>query len=193
MGTETGVSTASRHTNVLRTELRWAARATGRAAPEDVYDLLADLRSHLVWGGEHQGRTTRLLSMEAPEGPARVGTEFRSAGTDPMGRFEDTSVVTRAERPRLFEFVTEARLVTAGGRTVEWTLVHRYEITPSPQAGCQVHYQGRIVRISELPGMLRLLGIPGIRTLALKASGGLAARGLRNLVRLAEERAGAGV
>ena len=193
MGTETGVSTASRHTNVLRTELRWAARAAGRAAPEDVYDLLADLRSHLVWGGEHQGRTTRLLSMEASEGPARVGTEFHSEGTDPMGRFEDTSVVTRAERPRLFEFVTEARLVMGGGRTVSGRSSTATRSRQARRLAVGSITRGRIVRISELPGMLRLLGIPGLRTLVLKASGGLAARGLRNLVRLAEERAGAGV
>jgi predicted nucleotidyltransferase len=49
-----------------------------------------------------------------------------------------------------------------------------------------------VARISELPGMLGLLGVPGLRTVALRASGGVARRGLRNLVRLAEERTAAG-
>jgi hypothetical protein len=184
--------TGNRGANALRTELSVGAHATCRASAEDVYDLLADLRGHLVWGGERQGRRTRLLSVEAPEGPATVGTEFRSEGTDPMGRFRDASVVTRAERPRLFEFVTEARLATRRGRTVEWTNVHRYELAPRPAGGCRVDYRVTVARISELPGMLGLLGVPGLRTVALRASGGVARRGLRNLVRLAEERAAAG-
>ena len=41
-------------------------RSETTAAPEAVYDLLADLRSHLVWGGERQSSGFRLLTMNAP-------------------------------------------------------------------------------------------------------------------------------
>ena len=86
------------------------------ASAEAVYDTLADLRSHFEWGGERQGKKTRLLSIEAPEGPAVAGTEFETTGADPMGAFADRSVVTEASRPRAFEFVTEARLTTKKGK-----------------------------------------------------------------------------
>ena len=51
-----------------------------------------------------------------------------------MGTFIDTSVVTEATGPSLFEFVTEARLSTKKGKVVEWTLVHRYEIASRARA-----------------------------------------------------------
>ena len=47
-----------------------------RAPATVVYDLLADLPSHLEWGGQRQGETTRLLTLQAPQGPASVGVEF---------------------------------------------------------------------------------------------------------------------
>ena len=109
------------------------------AAPaEIVYDLLADLRSHAEWGGRRQrSKKFRLTSIEAPPGPAGVGTEFGSTGVDPSGRFTDSSVVTEATRPAVFEFVTEARLQPKRGEVLEWTNVHRYEISPRAE-GCEV-------------------------------------------------------
>ena len=55
------------HNPVIRFE------ASCRAPAEAVYDLLADLQSHLEWAGERQLETTRLLTMEAPQAPATVG------------------------------------------------------------------------------------------------------------------------
>ena len=161
------------------------------APAEAVYDLLADVRAHLEWGGRRQTKKSfRLLSIEAPEAPASVGTEFSSTGADAMGRFADSSVVTAASRPSLFEFVTEARLTTKKGAVVEWTIVHRYELTPKGE-GCRVSYTERIARVSELPGSLALFKVPGLRSIGLKISGSYVRKGLRNLTRLAEERAGA--
>jgi hypothetical protein len=160
------------------------------AAPaEIVYDLLADVRSHLEWGGAMQKKKSyRLSSIQAPEGPASVGTEFSSSGADAMGTFNDTSVVTEATRPSLFEFVTEARLSTKKGRVVEWTLVHRYEIGPVGE-GCTVSYTIRTVRISELPGPLRLFNVPGLRSVLTRVARSNVRRGFRNLVMVADERA----
>ena len=68
---------------------------SGRATAGAVYDLLADLHSHLDWGGQRQLETTRLLTLEAPSGPAGVGVEFLTTGSDgKAARWSDRSVVT---------------------------------------------------------------------------------------------------
>lgn len=171
-------------------ELRVHLEEASEAPADVVYDLLAEIRTHLEWAGTRQPKENfRLLTVEAPEGAASVGTEFSSTGADPMGRFADSSVVTEASRPDLFEFVTEAGLSTKG-KVAEWTNIHRYEIAPhSP--GCRISYTLRVVRISELPGEMAMFKVPGLRSLGLKISASFARRGLRNLARLAEERVGA--
>jgi uncharacterized protein YndB with AHSA1/START domain len=179
---------SGRRANALKRELTIRARATSTAPPEVVYDVLADLRSHAQWGGERQKPKTRLIAVDAPEDPAGVGTEFRTRGTDPMGEFADTSVVTEAERPRMLEFVTEARLTTRKGKIADWTNVHRYEIAPAG-TGSRISYSARIARITELPGALSMLNMPILSAVAMKASAGVARRGVENLARVAEERA----
>jgi hypothetical protein len=178
--------------NALKGELSVRLEETSRAPAEAVYDLLADISSHLEWGGRAQPKTTyRLLSVDAPEGRATVGTEFASTGADGMGTFADSSVVTEATRPSLFEFVTEAKLSTKKGVVVEWTNVHRYELEPRAD-GCRIVYTVRILRMSELPGPLVAFKIPGLRALGLRVGGANSRKGLRNLARLAEERAETG-
>ena len=179
----------SRRANALKgRELRVHLEEASGAPADVVYNLLAEIGTHLEWAGTMQPKETfRLLSIEAPEGPASVGTEFSSTGADPMGRFADSSVVTEASRPGVFEFVTEARISTKKGNVIEWTNIHRYEIAPRAQ-GCRISYMLRVVRISELPGEMAMFRIPGLRSLGLKISGSFARRGLRNLALLAEER-----
>ena len=174
--------------NALRGELVVRLQESSKAPADAVYDLLADIPSHLEWGGRQQKKKYRLLSIDAPEGPARVGTEFSSTGADAMGEFADSSVVTEATRPSLFEFVTEARLSTKKGTVVEWTTVHRYEITPLAE-GCRIVYTFRTVRMSELPGALVAFKIPGLRAIPLRMGGSNLRKGFRNLARLAEQRA----
>jgi hypothetical protein len=178
--------TVGARANALRRELVIAVEETARARAEEVFDVLVDLRSHLVWSGERQQPGTRLLSIEAPEGPAAVGTEFTSTGTDGSARFADRSVVTVATRPSVFEFVTEAQR-EAKGRVAGWTIVHRYELTPSGE-GCRVGYTIRVTRISALPGALRLFNVPGLSALLRKVAAGVSRRGVRNLAAFAEER-----
>jgi hypothetical protein len=176
--------------SALKRELRIHVEATSGASAEVVYDLLADVRSHLEWGGAMQPKKTfRLLSLDAPEGSASVGTEFRSTGTDATGRFADSSIVTEASRPGMFEFVTEARLTTKKGDVVEWTIVHRYELS-ALEAGCRVAYTQRIVRVSALPGSLAAFKVPGLRAIGLRISGSFVRKGLRNLTSLADRREG---
>ncbi|HET9672853.1 MAG TPA: SRPBCC family protein [Actinomycetota bacterium] len=177
-----------RGANALAEELVIRVEGTSRASAATVYDVVADLRSHLDWAGERQKRSSRLLSIEAPEGPAAVGTEFHTTGADPMGTFADRSVVTEATAPSAFEFVTDARLTTKKGAVVDWTNVHRHELEPDGE-GCRIAYTIRIVRISELVGMLGSFKVPGLRALALTASSRIARRAVRNLAAVAEARA----
>lgn len=175
--------------NALKGELTVRLEETSGAPTEAVFDLLSDIRSHLEWGGRAQPKKSyRLLSIDAPEGRAAVGTEFASTGADGMGTFADSSVVTEATRPSLFEFVTEAKLSTKKGLIVEWTNVHRYELEPRAE-GCRIVYIVRILRISELPGPLVAFKIPGLRALGLRIGGANSRKGLRNLARLAEKQA----
>jgi hypothetical protein len=53
--------------------LRFEGSSDGSA--EAIYDLLSDLTTHLSWAGAQQSETTRLLTLDAPAGRARVGTE----------------------------------------------------------------------------------------------------------------------
>lgn len=159
------------------------------APAEAVHSLIADLRKHMQWAGEMQPKKNfRLVSTEAPEGEARVGTEFRTVGADPSGRFTDASVVTEATRPRAFEFVTEARLETKRGRGVDWTNVHRYELIPDGE-GTRVVYSLRIERISELRGPLVAFKGAGAKKPRSQGFGLVREEGLRNLARLADGRA----
>jgi hypothetical protein len=176
--------------NALKREILVTLVVSGGASAEHVYDVLADPRTHLTWGGERQRTKYRLISLEAPAGPVSVGTEFASTGADAMGRFIDRSVVTEATRPSELEFVTEARLETTKGEVAEWTVVHRYELTPTAD-GCRVGYTIRVTRISALPGILKLFNVPVLAGLARAVAAAGPRRGLRNLVALAEERAGA--
>lgn len=180
--------TGHRGANALRQDLVVQVDATSRATARAVYGVLADLASHVVWAGERQGKHTRLLTMDAPTGPAVVGTEFRSTGADPMGTFSDRSVVTEATPGKAFEFVTESRLTTKKGIASDWTNVERYEFAPT-EAGCWIVCTSRVTRISALPGMLRVFNVPGLRGLGLAVSAKVSRRSVRNLARLAEEQA----
>jgi hypothetical protein len=159
-----------------------------RAPAEVVYDLLADLQSHLEWAGQRQLETTRLLTLTAPPGPARIGVEFLSTGSDgKTARWSDRSVVTEATRPEVFEFVTEGRRQGKPGRR-PWlcTAVHRYAIAPEA-GGCQVTYTEALTRLDGAPWILRT---PGVSRIVFRVSARYMRRGFDGLLALAEERAG---
>ena len=173
--------------NALKKELLVRAEADSAASADTVYGVLADLGTHTIWAGERQKEKTRLLTIDASVGPGVVGTEFQSTGVDPMGTFDDRSVVTEATPGRVFEFVTDVGLTTKKGRTSAWTSIQRYELTPIPK-GCRIAWTQRITRIDELPGMVALFNVPVLRELGLKMSAKVSRRTVRNLARYAEER-----
>lgn len=155
------------------------------AAPrEAVYDLLADLRSHLRWAGSEQSGDFRLLSMDAPDGPARVGSVFATTGTIPMSatRWEDRSTITVADRPSTFEFATEAH-AGRGSNAMQARYVHRYELART-STGCTVTYTMTQERIAH--PILRL-ALPVVRQMMWSVGIPMfAGRGLRNLIKDAE-------
>jgi hypothetical protein len=159
-----------------------------RAPAEVVFELLADLQSHLDWAGQRQRETTRLLTLAAPPGPAGVGVEFRSTGSDgKVARWSDRSVVTEATRPEVFEFVTDGhRQGKPGRRPWRCTAVHRYVIAPKA-GGCKVTYTEVLTRLDGAPWLLRT---PGVNRIVLRVSAKYMRRGFDGLLALAEERTG---
>lgn len=159
------------------------------AAPvEAVYDVLADLQSHLDWAGERQLETTRLLSMQAQEGPATVGIEFLTTGSDgKAARWSDRSVVTEATRPEIFEFVTEGRRDGKPGST-PWhiTAINRYELAEKGEVSVVTFTQ----ELTRLEGAPWPFTAPGIKRLVRRVSSKYMRRGFDGLLALAEERSG---
>jgi hypothetical protein len=156
------------------------------APPEMVSDTLADLQTHLEWGGAEQRSDFRLLSLDAPEGPATVGTSFTSTGAIPMSvrMWSDRSTVTIAERPDTFEFVTQAT-ARRPRRSMEATYRHRYEITAA-QGGSQVSYT--FTQLEASHPFLRM-ALPVVRAMTWRVGiPFLAARGFRCLLATAERR-----
>jgi len=159
---------------------------TCEAPAQVVYDLLADLKSHLDWTGAGPKAKRGLLSMDAPTGPARVGTEFHSTGTDADGSWDDHSVVTQAERPRVFEFVTEGQAANMAGKVkFRQTVVYRYEISPR-DTGSVITF---VVQPTELGGEFASLAkAPIIGRLVYRLAARTMRRGPRSLATLAGHR-----
>jgi Polyketide cyclase / dehydrase and lipid transport len=157
---------------------------TSSASPEAIYDVIADLRNHVVWSGEMAASEGfRMLSLDAPEGTAAVGTTFSSSGSAQKDTFHDTSVVTEASRPSRFVIETDATLQRKSAPTWEAHFVHAYDIRPDG-AGSRIVYTETIEGVNYLPYWLK----PGIRTIFRPWVNRADRRQLRNLARLAEER-----
>jgi hypothetical protein len=165
-------------------------RFTGRseAPPRVVYDLLADLSSHLEWGGRRQSKTFRLLSIDAPPGPAEVGTVFESVGRIPMNssQWHNHNTVTKADRPSAFEITTEARIPWSKRAPGEGTFVNRFDIEEEG-AGSRVSYTNRQLRFRNPPWGLRY---PLMRSITARVWVPIwYRRGFLKLLGMADERA----
>ena len=165
--------------------VRTRTSVTSHASPEDVYDVIADMRAHLEWSGERASDPTfKLLSLEAPDGSASVGMAFSSTGANYNGTFHDRSVVTVASRPTVFVIETDARLERKHGRTWHAHFAHRYDIEPH-QGGSRITYTETIERVNYVPYWLKPWSRPIFTPLVNRAD----RKQLENLARLAEERA----
>ncbi len=180
------VSTIDEKGGKAKQRVDWSARVSGRcqAPPEAVYDRVADLRTHPEWNRPERPGAKGMLSMDAPDGPARVGEEFRSTGLEMEGTWRDQSVVTQAERPRLLEYVTTGRAVAKSGRqSAALTAVYRYEMKPAG-SGSSVSLS---VHITEFAGEMNgMMAVPGLRQIALLMTRWMLRRGLGRLIAAAE-------
>lgn len=166
--------------------IRFQTEVSTTAAPEQVYDVLADLRTHLQWAGTQAARSDfRLIDLSAPAGAAEAGTTFTSTGDAGGGDvFHDRSVVTEAVRPHRLTFETAARLDRR--RRPAWTVqfTHRYTLTPTA-GGCRVGYLAFAEDASYRPWWLQ----PGMRSMTRWMMTRRMHAQLGNLVALAEQRA----
>lgn len=165
-------------------EFRTQTSVTSEAPPQVVYDSIADLRAHLEWSGERASNDNfRLLTLEAPEGPATVGATFTSTGAADNGTFHDRSVVTEASRPDRFVIETDSRLDRKRGKPWEVHFSHRYDVRPDGD-GSRIVYTETVERLNYVPYWLQPWIRPIFRVLVNRAD----VKQLRNLARLAEER-----
>src|ERR671910_2919361 len=129
--------------------------AVSAASPQVVYETISDLRNHLDWSGERaSSQTFKLLPIEAPNGPAVVGTAFTSSGAADNGTFHDRSVVTEAARPHAFVIETDAHLDRKRGEPWDAHFVHRYDIAPDGQ-GSRITYTETVERVNYVPYWLQ--------------------------------------
>ena len=157
---------------------------TSAASPQAVYDTIADLRNHLDWSGERaSSETFKLLSLDAPEGPAAVGTAFTSSGSADNGTFHDRSEVTVASSPSTFVIETDSHLDRKRGKAWDAHFVHRYDIAPDGE-GSRITYTENVERVNYVPYWLQ----PGIRSIFTVYVNRADRKQLANLARLAEER-----
>ena len=163
---------------------RTQTSVTSTASPQTVYDTIADLRNHLDWSGERaSSETFKLLSMEAPEGPAAVGTAFTSSGSADNGTFHDRSEVTVASGPTTFVIETDSHLDRKRGKPWDAHFVHRYDIAPEGE-GSRITYTENVQRVNYEPYWLHPLMRPLFTVYVNRAD----RKQLANLARLAEER-----
>jgi hypothetical protein len=117
---------------------RTQTSVTSAASPDVVYDVIADLKNHLDRSGDRAGDDKfKLLSIDAPDGTAAVGTSFSSSGAAENGTFHDRSTVTVATRPSAFVIETDAHLDRTRGKPWDAHFVHRYAIAPE-DAGSRI-------------------------------------------------------
>ena len=158
------------------------------APPQIVYGTISDLRNHLDWSGERaSSQTFKLLSIEAPAGPASVGTAFTSSGAADNGTFHDRSEVTVATPPSSFVIETDAHLDRKRGKPWDAHFIHRYDVAPEGE-GSRITYTETIERVNYVPYWLQL----GVRSIFRVYVNRADRKQLANLARLAEERSNSG-
>ena len=153
------------------------------AAPDAVYDLLADLTTHMTWAGE-QGRHKgfKLLSLDASHGRATVGDRFSSQGSARAAEsFVDASVVVEATPGRRFGFDTQSRLDRKRRPTWHVRFAHRYTLVPSG-GGTIIDYTCEVRPENYRPYWLQ----PGLKLMTPRMVQPMIRSNLKNLARMAE-------
>ncbi len=167
-----------------RPVVTFRASAESTASPAAIYDVLADLRTHLVWAGaEASKKKFRLLSIDASSTRTTVGDRFTSTGANMIGTFHDRSVVVEATPDSTFGFDTESVLERKHVKDMEAHFTHRYRIEPAATAGSSViTYVCEAFPRNYVPWWLR----PGTRSMTRFSVQRFMAAHLRNLSHMAE-------
>jgi hypothetical protein len=164
---------------------RTSVTATSKAPPQAVYDTVADVNAHLIWSGERaEDDSFKLLTLDAPDGSAQVGTAFTSTGANFNGTFHDRSVVEEMSPPNVFVIRTQSRLDRKRGRPWEVEFIHRYDIEPDG-AGSRITYTDTAQNMNYVPYWLQ----PWMRPISRMAIRKGDTSQLTNLARVSEERA----
>ncbi len=165
---------------------RTQTSVTSRAEPDTVFDVITDLRAHLVWSGEMaDDESFKLLALDASSDRADAGTTFTSTGANFNGTFNDRSTVTEVIRPSKLVIETDARLDRKRGRTWHVHFEHRYDVKADAD-GSRITYTETVQRVNYVPYWLKAWARPIFKPLVNRAD----TKQLRNLARLAERRSG---
>jgi hypothetical protein len=169
-------------------KFRFQWRADCAAPPDTVYGTIANLRSALIWTGEQMPKSFRVTSMDAPSGEATQGTEWASEGLDPSGKWDDRSIVIRADPPRQFVYRTSSVFTWKGGKRSTAEIKHVWDIAPQ-SSGSTVTYVflGTGVQPMKAPWNV-FFATPGLRQLGMAMIKSRAGKAFANLIRLAESR-----
>ena len=168
--------------NAMRPILTVRVAVPSRASREAVYELLAELDTHLVWAGTRAPRSDfRLLSIEAPQRRAVVGDRFSSDGASANGTFHDRSLVVEAEPGARFGFDTESTLERRHGPTWHARVTHRYTVAETDD-GVTIVYTNELWPENYVPYWLK----PGVRRMARILARRFTRANLENLARMAE-------
>lgn len=138
--------------------LTFRATVRSKATPAAIYDVLADVNTHLDWAGKQSKfKGFRLAKLDAPQGRATIGTQFSSTGLNNAkgtSFFSDRSTVVEAEPGKRFGFDTESRLTRP--RAPEWQVrfAHRYTIEPDG-AGSIIKYTCEVRPQNYIPPWLK--------------------------------------
>lgn len=167
----------------VKPRLTFRVTVPSHATPEAVYDVLAQLSTHLTWSGEEAPRSDfRLLTLDAPSRPAIAGDRFSSTGSNGFGTFTDRSVVVQADPGSRFGFDTEATLTRKHRPTWNAAFTHRYTLAATAD-GASIAYVGEVRPQNYLPFWLFPGMRPGTRMMVQK----MMRANMENLARMAEE------
>src|SRR5437879_11746362 len=112
--------------------LPFPAGPKAHVPPDALYAVLADPNTHVIWAGKEAPRGGfRLLTIDAPAGPAVVGSTFSSSGSNGKKGNKvshDRSIVVEAVPGKRFGFDTEASMERKHKEAWRAHFEHRYTI-----------------------------------------------------------------
>lgn len=140
------------------------------ATPEQVYDNLLDVASHKKWG-----EMTELEFFY--EGPAKVGSRWRSVGVMDKDVMHDECTIIALERPHLFQFKSVSQHPSMGTAGMIFT----YRLEKAPE-GTRVTISRGFVPAEMSSKMMRfLLQVGVVRIMDIFMTAPIIDRGLARL------------